>query len=208
MTKWPETEAVKKLSLEISQISQENAFARVSFLIKLQAKTCNFIRKETQAQMFSCEFCKNFKNTFFHRTHYDVVLLFLLLTLNIFCTFFSRVSVVDFEQLNVSWFVWTIKDLFLSRWISSLFIPSRFLHSVVGLWRELVETIAKDVGGWGLTPLEGIPLFRGTPQTAWSHFSFHVQNIPRLLKTFLSSRQIFFPLKILQLFVTLYFPVT
>ena len=88
MTKWPETEPVKKLSLEISQISQENAFARVSFLIKLQAKTCNFIRKETQAQMFSCEFCKNFKNTFFHRTHYDVVLLFLLLTLNIFCTFF------------------------------------------------------------------------------------------------------------------------
>ena len=121
MTKWPETEAVvqgcsvKKLSLEISQISQENACARISFLIKLQAKTCNFIRKETQTQMFSCEFCKNFKNTFFHRTHYDVVLLFLLLTLNIFYTFFSRVSVVDFEQLNVSWFVWTIKDLFLSR---------------------------------------------------------------------------------------------
>ena len=29
---------------------------------------CNFIRKETQAQVFSCEFCKISKNTFFYRT--------------------------------------------------------------------------------------------------------------------------------------------
>ena len=33
------------------------------FLIKLQ--TCNFIKTETLAQAFSCEFCKIFKNTFF-----------------------------------------------------------------------------------------------------------------------------------------------
>ena len=26
---------------------------------------CNFIKKETLAQVFSCEFCKNFKTTFF-----------------------------------------------------------------------------------------------------------------------------------------------
>ena len=26
---------------------------------------CNFIRKETLAQVFSCEFCENSKNTFF-----------------------------------------------------------------------------------------------------------------------------------------------
>ena len=32
----------------------------------------------------------------------DVVLLLLLLTLNIFHTFFSSVSIVDFEQVNVS----------------------------------------------------------------------------------------------------------
>ena len=36
---------------------------RVSFLIKLQA--CNFIKKETLAQVFSCEFCEISKNTFF-----------------------------------------------------------------------------------------------------------------------------------------------
>ena len=28
-------------------------------------KACNFIKKETPAQMFSCEFCEIFKNTYF-----------------------------------------------------------------------------------------------------------------------------------------------
>ena len=51
--------------LKISQDSQENTCARVSFLIKLQVSVCNFIKKETLAQVFSCEVCKNFKNTFF-----------------------------------------------------------------------------------------------------------------------------------------------
>ena len=31
-------------------------------------QACNFIKKETLAQMFSCEFCEISKNTFFHRT--------------------------------------------------------------------------------------------------------------------------------------------
>ena len=39
--------------LEISQNSQENICARISFLIKLQAEACNFIKKETLAQLFS-----------------------------------------------------------------------------------------------------------------------------------------------------------
>ena len=34
---------------------------------KLQA-SCNFIKKETLAQVFSCEFCEISKNTFFDRT--------------------------------------------------------------------------------------------------------------------------------------------
>ena len=33
---------------------------------------CNFITKETQRLVFSCEICKNFKNTFFQRTPPDV----------------------------------------------------------------------------------------------------------------------------------------
>ena len=38
------------------------------FLIKVQAKACNFIIKETLSQLFSCEFCEILKNTFLHRT--------------------------------------------------------------------------------------------------------------------------------------------
>ena len=49
--------SVKKMFLEISQHSQENTCARVSFLIKLQAAL--------QA-VFSCEFCEISKNTFLH----------------------------------------------------------------------------------------------------------------------------------------------
>ena len=47
--------SVKKVFLEISQNSQENTCARVSFLIK----------NETLAQVFSCEFSEISKNTFF-----------------------------------------------------------------------------------------------------------------------------------------------
>ena len=51
--------------LEILPNSQENTIARVSFLIKLQAKACRFIKKETLAQVFSSEFREISKNTFF-----------------------------------------------------------------------------------------------------------------------------------------------
>ena len=44
--------------LGISQNSQENTFARISFLIKLEALG------ETLAQVFSWKFCEIFKNTF------------------------------------------------------------------------------------------------------------------------------------------------
>ena len=56
---------VEKVFLEISQNSQENTCARVSFLIKLQALGLQLIKKESLAQLFSCEFCEISKNTFF-----------------------------------------------------------------------------------------------------------------------------------------------
>ena len=34
------------------------------FLIKLHAEVCNYFKKETLAQVFSCEFCEISKNTF------------------------------------------------------------------------------------------------------------------------------------------------
>ena len=37
-------------------------------LIKLQAEAYNFIKKETLAQLFPCEFCEIYKNTSFQNT--------------------------------------------------------------------------------------------------------------------------------------------
>ena len=56
--------SVKKMLLQMSQNSQENACARVSFFIKLQA----FVKKRLWHRYFSCEFCKIPKNTFSNRT--------------------------------------------------------------------------------------------------------------------------------------------
>ena len=53
------------MSLEISENPQENTCMGVSFLIKLQAEAWNFIKKETLAQLFSCEFSEISKNTLF-----------------------------------------------------------------------------------------------------------------------------------------------
>ena len=44
--------SIKKVLLKILQNSQENTCARASFLIKLQAEACNFIEKETLAQVY------------------------------------------------------------------------------------------------------------------------------------------------------------
>ena len=54
---------MKKAFLKILQNSLGNTKARASFLIKLQA--CNFIKKDTLAQVFSCEFSVVSKNIFF-----------------------------------------------------------------------------------------------------------------------------------------------
>ena len=54
--------SVRKVFSKISQNSQENTCARVSFLIKLQR---DFANKETLAPVFSCEFCEISKSIFF-----------------------------------------------------------------------------------------------------------------------------------------------
>ena len=54
----------KNVFLKVSQISQENTCVRLSCLIKLQADDCNFLKKETLVQVFSCEFFEIFSNTF------------------------------------------------------------------------------------------------------------------------------------------------
>ena len=53
--------SVKKVFLKISQNSQENTCVNVPFSLKLEAQACNFIKKETLAQVFSYEFCEIFE---------------------------------------------------------------------------------------------------------------------------------------------------
>ena len=60
--------SVKMVFLEISQNSQKNTCTRASFSIKLQPEACNFIKKETLTQVFSCEICEIPKNTSLDRT--------------------------------------------------------------------------------------------------------------------------------------------
>ena len=48
--------SAKKVPLEILENSQKNICAKVTFLIKLQAKACNFFEKDTLAKMFKNSF--------------------------------------------------------------------------------------------------------------------------------------------------------
>ena len=57
---------VRKVFLEILQNSHKNTCARVFFLLKfIRPQACNFIKKETLTQVFSCEFCEIFKKSLF-----------------------------------------------------------------------------------------------------------------------------------------------
>ena len=54
--------------------------------------SCNFIKKETLTQRFSCKFCKIFKNTFFTEPlnacfYFETIASFILLQLGIACNF-------------------------------------------------------------------------------------------------------------------------
>ena len=62
--------SLKKVFLNISQNSPANACANVSLFMKAWGlqQACNFIKKNTLAQLFSWEFCEISKNTFFRGT--------------------------------------------------------------------------------------------------------------------------------------------
>ena len=60
--------SIKKVFLKISQNSQEDTCARISFLIKLQAWELQLYKKETLAQVLSFEVYEVFNNTYFYRT--------------------------------------------------------------------------------------------------------------------------------------------
>ena len=57
--------------LETAQDPQESTYDRDSFLIKLQASDLQLYKKESLAQVFSCEFREISKNSYFYRTHWE-----------------------------------------------------------------------------------------------------------------------------------------
>ena len=61
----PEGFCKKRGSLEFFKIHR---LSQPLLLIKLQTSACNFIKKETLVQVFSCEFCEISKSTFSYRT--------------------------------------------------------------------------------------------------------------------------------------------
>ena len=98
--------SVKKVFLEILQNSQENTCARASILIKLQA----FIKIETLAQVFSCEFCEISKNTFSYRASamawneqvYFALKIISTITLLIYATIYTRLNLQNkFHFLHI-----------------------------------------------------------------------------------------------------------
>ena len=103
---------VKKVFLKISQNTQKTPVSESSSLIKLQAQACNFIKKETQAQVFSCEFCEIFKNSLFYRTPPVAASSFsqLILSIFLFPQHFSQYILPGgkkFSQLIVSIFIFS-----------------------------------------------------------------------------------------------------
>ena len=60
--------SVKRVFCEISQNSQENTCARDSFNNVADLRPATLLKKESVAQVFYCEFCEIFRNTFFYRT--------------------------------------------------------------------------------------------------------------------------------------------
>ena len=84
----------RKVFWEISQNSQENTCARVFFSTMLQVLACNFTKKETLAQVFSCEFAK------FPRAPVIIQHLWRLLL------FYSRTNKQLSKQLSKAGIIW------------------------------------------------------------------------------------------------------
>ena len=71
MLKQPPEVFYKKVFLIISQNSQENIFARISFLAKLRAEACNFIKKRDSDTAVFLWILRTFEKYLLYRTPLD-----------------------------------------------------------------------------------------------------------------------------------------
>ena len=143
----------KKVFLKISQNSQENTCTRASFLIKferLRLQFYNFIKNETLAQVFSCEFCETFKNRFLQNTSGR-----LLLTIST-----SQLTMCHSNRINFS--LWYFSNLWHELWNSET-VSSSISFSMA------IQTFSKFSCLPRLTGLPGVLTEKGL-----SKFFLHV----------------------------------
>ena len=123
------------------QNSQENTGAKVSFLIKLQVSSCKFIRKETLAQVFSCEFCEVFKIVFFTKHLWATASVYGLKLLDLFLLQRTRVVACIDEVIVI--YVFTVKyTSFISFYLLSLLEPfclQVFIINCTERWRYVMR---------------------------------------------------------------------
>ena len=107
-----------------------------------QSQACNFIKKETLAQVFSCEFCEISKNTFFNKTPP---------TLRKKNCLTGNVSFMEFKQAELL----LLKEdqlIFKERkykpidWFNSL----NLIEDSAGLLKELRNRISRIIRLWSL----------------------------------------------------------
>ena len=61
----------KNLYLVLRSLKLAMIFLKLEIVLHSWPEAWNFIKKETLAEMFSCEFCEIFKSTFLYRTPLD-----------------------------------------------------------------------------------------------------------------------------------------
>ena len=107
------------------QIGKFPVYFNTKMYVEIQLKfSCSIETLEKK-----CEICS--KLTIKHQNNViDVILMFLLLTMNIFHTF-SSVSIVDFEQVNVSWDVTCLNSCWFATTLWVQFIPT--CHSITDI---------------------------------------------------------------------------
>ena len=109
----------KRVFLTISQNSQKNNCAWVSFLMSCLTEACTFIKKETLAQVFSSDFCEIFRNTFF-KEHCRTLQNFL-------------------RTLEDCFYAWIVRDVFgtLSNVWDAITLAKSFIKDV---WQDIKYT--------------------------------------------------------------------
>ena len=99
-----------KVFLELSQNSQEKQLCQCLFFNKVAGLACNFIKKETLAQVFSCEFWEISKNNFLHRKNLWNIWWSRFLQLNFIKDFKSSFNSLLWNTIWNNWIIYYVSQ--------------------------------------------------------------------------------------------------